>query len=92
MQGSINAGFISSSNRVYYKTLKKGDTMVIPKGLLHSQLNVGRANAIFVAGFNSENTDFALFGNELPTNLVSSTTFLRRGEIKRLKRILGGTY
>ena len=35
------AGFISSANSVYYKTLNKGDVMVFPQGLLHFQINGG---------------------------------------------------
>jgi oxalate decarboxylase/phosphoglucose isomerase-like protein (cupin superfamily) len=39
VQGSICAGFISSSaNAIYTKTLKKGDTMLFPQGLLHFQV------------------------------------------------------
>ena len=95
-QGQLCAGFISSSNSVYYKTLQKGDIMVFPKGLLHFQLNAGKSIAMFFAGFNNEDpglqiTDFALFGNELPTDLVAAASFLSPAEIKRLKGVLGGT-
>jgi oxalate decarboxylase/phosphoglucose isomerase-like protein (cupin superfamily) len=39
VEGSITAGFISSSaNAVYTKTLKTGDTMLFPQGLLHFQV------------------------------------------------------
>ncbi|XP_028751503.1 auxin-binding protein ABP19a-like isoform X2 [Neltuma alba] len=41
LQGSITAGFVSSDNTVYLKTLKTGDTMVFPQGLLHFQINAG---------------------------------------------------
>lgn len=34
-QGSIQTAFLSSANKVYLKTLKKGDIMVYPQGLLH---------------------------------------------------------
>lgn len=37
-QGIICAGFVSSGNKVYIATLKKGDAMIFPQGLLHFQV------------------------------------------------------
>ncbi|KAK1386123.1 hypothetical protein POM88_023858 [Heracleum sosnowskyi] len=71
IQGTILAGFISSANKVYYKTLNKGDIMSASPGL--------------------QITDFALFANELPTELVTKTTFLDPVVVKKLKKVLGGT-
>ncbi|XP_058108587.1 auxin-binding protein ABP19a-like [Magnolia sinica] len=95
-QGSITAGFISSANAVYYKTLKKGDIMVFPQGLLHFQLNAGGIPAIAFVSFSSPSpglqiTAFALFGNNLPSALVEKTTFLDDAQVKKLKAVLGGT-
>ncbi|KVH94002.1 RmlC-like cupin domain-containing protein [Cynara cardunculus var. scolymus] len=36
-------------------------------------------------------TDFALFANDLPTELVVATTFLDAAVVKKLKGVLGGT-
>ncbi|CAK9150124.1 unnamed protein product [Ilex paraguariensis] len=96
MQGSILAGFISSANRVYMKTLHKGDIMVFPQGLLHFQVNAGAIPATAFATFSSPSprlqiTDFALFGNNLPSKLVVKTTFLDLAQVKKLKAALGGT-
>ncbi|KAF5206675.1 Germin-like protein [Thalictrum thalictroides] len=96
-QGSICAGFVSSSaNTVYLKTLKKGDVMIFPQGLLHFQINAGGSIAIASVTFSSPNpglqiTDFALFANDLPTELIAKTTFLDPATIKKLKGVLGGT-
>uniref|UniRef100_A0A7N0TKE4 Germin-like protein n=1 Tax=Kalanchoe fedtschenkoi TaxID=63787 RepID=A0A7N0TKE4_KALFE len=95
-QGTICAGFISSANAVYLKTLSKGDIMVFPQGLLHYQLNVGKGEAQAFVSFSSQDPglqilDFALFANDLPTDLVSATTFLDPAQIKKLKGVLGGT-
>ncbi|KAF3790073.1 Auxin-binding protein [Nymphaea thermarum] len=80
-KGTILAGFISNANAVYYKKLKKGEVMVFPQGLLHFQLNVGRRPALAFASFTSAEpglqiTALALFGNSLPSELVTGTTFL----------------
>ncbi|XP_074580178.1 auxin-binding protein ABP20-like [Curcuma longa] len=95
-QGSITAGFISTANSVYYTTLNKGDVMVFPQGLLHFQINAGGVTAVAIAIFSSPSpglqiTSIALFGNSLPSKLVEAVTFLDDAEVKRLKKVLGGT-
>ncbi|KAL6330724.1 hypothetical protein AAG906_009152 [Vitis piasezkii] len=95
-QGAICAGFISSANTVYFKTLKKGDIMIFPQGLLHFQVNgAGIPSTAFVS-FSSPQPglqilDYALFANDLPTELVVQTTFLDAAVVKKLKAVLGGT-
>ncbi|EYU28339.1 hypothetical protein ABFS82_12G127800 [Erythranthe guttata] len=98
IQGTITAGLISSfENKVYIKTLNKGDVMVFPQGLLHFQINSGKGTpAQAFVSFSSQNpglqiTDFALFQNDFPTELVAKTTFLDVAQIKKLKGVLGGT-
>lgn len=96
VQGSIATGFISSSNKFYYKVLHKGDIMVYPKGLLHFQINARGKSAIAFVSFSSSNPglqilDFALFANNIPTSLLQKSTFLDAAQIKMLKGALGGT-
>ncbi|KAM0903906.1 hypothetical protein ACQ4PT_018367 [Festuca glaucescens] len=96
-QGTILAGFISSSsNTVYTKTLYKGDVMVFPQGLLHYQYNGGCSPAVALVAFGGPNpglqiTDFALFANNLPSAVVEKVTFLDDAQVKKLKSVLGGT-
>lgn len=96
IQGSICAGFISNANAVYLKSLKKGDIMVFPQGLLHFQVNAGGSPALAFVSFSSPSPglqilDYALFGNNLPSELVEKTTFLDDAQVKKLKAVLGGT-
>ncbi|KAL0735409.1 hypothetical protein Bca4012_011619 [Brassica carinata] len=96
IQGTIRAGFISSANKVYLKTLSRGDSMVFPQGLLHFQLNSGKGPALAFVAFGSSSPGlqilpFALFANDLPSELVEATTFLSDEEVKKLKGVLGGT-
>ncbi|XP_062087810.1 germin-like protein subfamily 3 member 1 [Humulus lupulus] len=96
LRGAITAGFVSSANSVYVKTLRKGEVMVFPQGLLHFQLNTGKSHANAFVSFNSPNPglqilDFALFANNLPSSLVGATTFLDLAQIKKLKGVLGGS-
>ncbi|XP_027335518.1 auxin-binding protein ABP20-like [Abrus precatorius] len=95
-QGHITAGFISSANTVYQKTLKKGDIMVFPQGLLHFQIAAGKRKALAFAIFSSANPglqilDFALFASNFSTPLVTKTTFLDPAIVKKLKGALGGS-
>lgn len=96
LEGCICAGFISSANTVYLETLQEGDIMVFPQGLLHFQINSGDGPALAAVSFSSASPglqilDYALFGNNLPTELVATTTFLPPDVIKKLKGVLGGT-
>lgn len=96
LRGAITAGFISSANTVYLKTLKKGDSIAFPQGLLHFQVNSGKSHANAIASFSSPDPglqilDFALFANDLPSKLIEQTTFLEDAQVKKLKGVLGGT-
>ncbi|KAJ9675282.1 hypothetical protein PVL29_024300 [Vitis rotundifolia] len=95
-KGSVTAGLISSDNTVYLKTLKEGDIMVFPQGLLHFQVNIGWTQALLWVSFGSSNPGLqilsnALFSNNLPSELIQKTTFLDDDEVKRLKALLGGS-
>ncbi|GMI92661.1 ARABIDOPSIS THALIANA GERMIN 3, germin 3, GERMIN-LIKE PROTEIN 3 [Hibiscus trionum] len=96
IQGTICAGFISSTNKVYIKTLKEGDVMVFPRGLMHFLTNVGESQALAFASYSSASPslyimDYAWFANDLPTDILQETTFLNPDQIKKLKGLLGGT-
>ncbi|KAM0949189.1 hypothetical protein DsansV1_C06g0067641 [Dioscorea sansibarensis] len=97
VQGEIMAGFISSTNQVYYKTLHKGDVMVFPQGLLHFQINARGIPSVAYASFSSPDpglqiTSLALFASSFPSNLIEKTTFLDDAQVKKLKAVLGGTH
>ncbi|KAE9619499.1 hypothetical protein Lal_00015109 [Lupinus albus] len=91
LQGNLTAGFISSdSNTVFMKTLSDGNIMVLPKGLLHFALNVGKGKASAYVIFDSVKAsvqlfDVALFGNNLDSSIVEKTTFLDLAQIQKLK-------
>lgn len=63
----------------------------------HYQENAGQGNATAHVSFSSSQNpglqilDFALFPNDLSTELVSPTTFLDKAQVKKLKGVLGGT-
>uniref|UniRef100_A0A0E0KNP0 Germin-like protein n=1 Tax=Oryza punctata TaxID=4537 RepID=A0A0E0KNP0_ORYPU len=102
VEGTLSAGFISStSNKVYTSTLHKGDLMVFPQGLLHFQINddAGGDNAtaaMALSFYSSSNPglqimDFALFANNLPSDVLSKVSVLDDLEIRKLKSLFRGT-
>ncbi|OIV89351.1 hypothetical protein TanjilG_23053 [Lupinus angustifolius] len=91
LQGNLTAGFISSdSNTAFVKTISEGNIIVLPKGLLHFALNVGKgkasANVIYSSVKPSVQLfDVALFGNNLDSAIVEKTTFLDHAQVQKLK-------
>ncbi|XP_022742042.1 germin-like protein subfamily 1 member 14 [Durio zibethinus] len=74
-KGTLYVGFVTSNpdNRFITKVLKTGDVFVFPVGLIHFQFNVGKTNAIALAGLSSQNPGVitianAVFGSKPPIN------------------------
>ncbi|CAL1376479.1 unnamed protein product [Linum trigynum] len=98
VEGSVTAGFVSgiTSNKVYVKKLKKGEIMVFPQGLVHFQVNTGSENAVVFATFGNADPgvqmiNAALFGNDFSSFLVEKTTNIDQAEVRKLKKLLGGS-
>ena len=76
IEGTLLVGFVTSNNpesgnRLFTKVLKKGDVFVFPIGLIHFQLNIGKTNAVAIAGLSSQNPGVitiakAVFGSDPP--------------------------
>jgi len=96
-KGKIIAGFISTNNTAYYKTLKVGDIMIFPQSLLHFQVNVGKTRALAFVTLNSAKPglqfiDNSLFGGNLPPKLAEKIMVLDPEQVKKLKKAFGGTF
>jgi|UniRef100_A0A2N9GA32 quercetin dioxygenase-like cupin family protein len=75
LEGTLYVGFVTSNpeNRFFSKVLNKGDVFVFPIGLIHFQFNVGKINAVALAGLSSQNPGVitiadAVFGSNPPIN------------------------
>lgn len=56
-EGSLYVGFVSSNganNTLFATILQAGELFVIPRGLVHFQMNVGKGNAVVFAAFGSQ--------------------------------------
>ena len=54
LEGTLEVGFITTANKLYARTVCKGEVFVFPRGLVHFQRNNGRAPAAVVSAFNSQ--------------------------------------
>ncbi|KAK4258146.1 hypothetical protein QN277_007635 [Acacia crassicarpa] len=96
LQGNLTVGFISSNNTVYVKSIGTGDVFVIPRGLLHFQVNSGINLSVELSAFSSSNpntqiVDEALFKSNLATKIITATTFINPIEVLRLKLLFKGS-
>ncbi|RVW60451.1 Germin-like protein 9-3 [Vitis vinifera] len=56
LDGSLQVGFVDTTNKLFTQTLQAGDMFVFPKGLVHFQYNVDAKNsAVAVSAFGSAN-------------------------------------
>ncbi|KAB2633440.1 germin-like protein subfamily T member 2 [Pyrus ussuriensis x Pyrus communis] len=69
IKGKLLVGFVTTRNVYYSKVLSAGQMFVIPRGLVHFQLNVGEGKALAFTAFNSHLPGSAV----LPLNLFAST-------------------
>ncbi|RDX70188.1 Auxin-binding protein ABP20, partial [Mucuna pruriens] len=94
VEGEITAGFVTPS-KAYVKTLNAGDLMVIPPGHLHFVLNSGKVKATVFAAFSTSKPGIhsfnQIFSNNIPSPILSQTTFLDLDQVKKLKARFGGT-
>ncbi|XP_037488743.1 germin-like protein 1-2 [Triticum dicoccoides] len=54
LKGEVMVGFTSADNRLYSKVVKKNELYVVPHGLQHFQLSVGKGDAVFMAMFDAQ--------------------------------------
>ncbi|KAJ8568488.1 hypothetical protein K7X08_028021 [Anisodus acutangulus] len=68
-QGSLEVGFVDTTNKLYTQTLQVGDLFVFPKGLVHYQYNSDwNKSATAVSAFGSANAGTV----SLPTTLFAT--------------------
>ncbi|XP_010522863.1 PREDICTED: germin-like protein subfamily 2 member 2 [Tarenaya hassleriana] len=54
LDGELDVGFITTTNKLFSKTIKKGEVFVFPRGLVHFQKNNGKSPAAVLSAFNSQ--------------------------------------
>ena len=98
LEGTLFVGFVTSNpeNRLFTKTLNKGDVFVFPVGLIHFQFNVGKTNAIAISGLSSQNAGVitiadAVFGSNPPINpnVLTKAFQLDKNVVEELQKEFG---
>ena len=54
-EGKLLEGWVTTGYILYYKVVTSWELLVIPPGVMHFQLNVGKGKVVFYAAFNSQN-------------------------------------
>ena len=54
LEGELEVGFITTSNKLFSQTIKTGEVFVFPRGLVHFQKNNGKSPASVLSAFNSQ--------------------------------------
>ncbi|KAL7084810.1 hypothetical protein ACP275_14G244700 [Erythranthe tilingii] len=69
-RGTLQVGFVDTTNKLYTQTLQQGDLFVFPKGLVHFQYNADpKLPAVALSAFGSANAGTV----SLPNSLFNST-------------------
>ncbi|EFJ09458.1 hypothetical protein SELMODRAFT_428138 [Selaginella moellendorffii] len=93
-EGSVYAAIVTADNRLFAQVLSRGEVMVIPRGLIHWQMNVGRNNAKVIAALNSQlaGTQFigrSMFGSspQVPDEVLEKTFFIDNTTITQVRSV-----
>ncbi|KAK8542941.1 hypothetical protein V6N13_136510 [Hibiscus sabdariffa] len=94
VQGTLYVGFVTSNpdNRLFTKILNAGDVFFFPIGMIHFQFNIGKTEAVAIAGLSSQNAGVitianAVFGSNPPINpdVLTKAFQLNKNMIKYLQ-------
>ncbi|XP_060168836.1 germin-like protein 9-3 [Lycium barbarum] len=79
MSGTLQVGFIDSTNKIFNQTLQTGDVFVFPKGLVHYQYNADVNNCAWaISAFGSANAGTvsvpnSVFNTSIPDNILAKS-------------------
>ncbi|KAK7263417.1 hypothetical protein RJT34_31006 [Clitoria ternatea] len=74
VQGTLQVGFVDTTNKLFTQNLQTGDLFVFPKGLVHFQHNADANNpALAISAFGSANAGTISFPNTLFNTSIDDT-------------------
>ena len=92
LEGELDVGFITTSNTLISKSIKKGEIFVFPKRLVHFHKNNGKAPATVISAFNSQlpGTQYiavSLFAASppVPNNVLTKAFQVGTKEVEKIK-------
>lgn len=92
LEGTLDVGFITTADKLFMKTITKGEVFVFPKGLVHFQKNNGNEPASLISAFNSQlpgtqSLGKTLFGSSpaVPNNVLTKAFQIGTKEVEKIK-------
>ncbi|KAJ7946386.1 germin-like protein 9-3 [Quillaja saponaria] len=91
LEGSLQVGFVDTTNKLFTQTLQAGDIFVFPKGLVHFQYNADvQKPALAISAFGSANAGTVslpntLFATGIDDNVLAISFKTNVAIIKALK-------
>ncbi|CAK8578718.1 unnamed protein product [Lathyrus sativus] len=92
LEGELNVGFITTSDKLISKSIKKGEVFVFPKGLVHYQKSSGDIASSVISAFNSQlpgafSTASALFGSTtaVPDDVLAQAFQIDTKQVDEIK-------
>lgn len=89
--GTLEVGFIDTTNKLFTQTLQKGDMFIFPKGLVHFQYNADPdKNALAISAFGSANAGTvslpnAVFNSSVDDSVLAKSFKTDVATIQKLK-------
>ncbi|KAL8529701.1 hypothetical protein ACS0TY_006951 [Phlomoides rotata] len=97
IRGKVLVGFITTGNVFYSKNLTAGEMFVIPRGLMHFQMNVGQEKALLFTAFNSHLpgvvlASINLFGARpsVPDDVLTKAFLVEKKVVNEIRSKFGG--
>ncbi|CAA2954250.1 germin 9-2, partial [Olea europaea subsp. europaea] len=90
-EGSLEVGFVDTTNKLFTQTLQPGDLFVFPKGLVHFQYNADtKVPALAISAFGSSNAGTVslpntLFNTSIDDNVLALSFKTDVATIQKLK-------
>ncbi|KAM7502302.1 hypothetical protein LguiB_001206 [Lonicera macranthoides] len=92
-QGTLQVGFVDTTNKLYTQTLQVGDLFIFPKGLVHFQYNVDpKSRALAVSAFGSANPGTVSVPNSLFTTGIDDNILAQsfKTDVATIQKIKAG--
>ncbi|KAH7536915.1 hypothetical protein FEM48_Zijuj03G0037000 [Ziziphus jujuba var. spinosa] len=94
VDGTLDVGFIDTTNKLYNQTLKLGDIFVFPTGLVHFQYNSYKVPATAISAFASVNAGTVsipntVFSTGIDDNILAKAFKTDAETVQKIKAGLG---
>ncbi|XP_010068830.2 germin-like protein 9-3 [Eucalyptus grandis] len=92
--GSLQVGFVDTTNKLFNQTLQTGDIFIFPKGLVHFQYNANQTDfAVAVSAFGSASAGLVsipvtVFGTGIDDGILAESFKTNVTTIEALKAVL----